>query len=107
MVRCRPRCQDGTEQARRIAQLAHVSAWCLNSAPKGGEASFDEVAVAGTKLKLVQCSGCKAPAGVVGFEPVVQQIGALERQLTEVLHAIVSSLQVMNSRLDRLDGASK
>lgn len=64
---------------------------------------IDEVVIAGDKLKLAQCSGCKAPVGVVGFEPIVQRISALEWQLTEILQVVVSSLQVMNSRLDRLD----
>jgi len=64
---------------------------------------IDEVAIAGAKLKLVQCSGCKAPVGVVESDTIAQQISAVERQLTEILHVIVTSLQSINSRLDRLD----
>jgi hypothetical protein len=57
---------------------------------------IEAMEVAGTKFSFVQCSGCKAPVGVVESA----NIG-----LTEVLRVLVSSLQMLNSRLERIERA--
>jgi hypothetical protein len=57
---------------------------------------IDELEVAGTKLSFVQCSGCKAAVGVVESANV---------GLAEVLRVLVSSLQRLNSRLERIEQA--
>jgi hypothetical protein len=52
--------------------------------------------VAGKKLLFVQCSGCKAPVGVVESTNV---------GLTEVIRVLISSLQRLNARLERIEQA--
>jgi hypothetical protein len=58
---------------------------------------MEEVEMVGKKFSFVQCSGCKVPVGVVESA----NIG-----LTEVLRVLVSSLQILNSRLERIEQAS-
>ncbi len=67
---------------------------------------IEEAEISGVKVKLVQCSGCKAPVGVVGNNDVGQLIHDLEQRVTEVLRVLVSSLQKMNSRLDQIEQAN-
>jgi hypothetical protein len=59
-----------------------------------------------TKFKrcYVQCSGCKSPVGVVECNDVAL-IDEFKNRITDGLRVIVSSLQVMNSRLDRIEEA--
>lgn len=58
---------------------------------------MEEVEVAGKKFSFVQCSGCKVPVDVVESANI---------DLTEVLRVLVSSLQILNSRLERIEQAS-
>jgi len=75
--------------------------------PHCNRAAFEieEVEVNRMKVKLVQCSGCKAPVGVTEYNDVGQRIHELEQRMTEVLRVLVSSLQKMNSRLDQIERA--
>ena len=57
---------------------------------------IEEVEVAGTKFNIIQCAGCKAPVGAVE---------AANTGLTEVLRVLISSLQRLNSRLERIEQA--
>jgi hypothetical protein len=66
---------------------------------------IEEVEIAGAKQRLVQCSGCKAPVGVLESEIITKQIRELEQMVTQVLRVVVASLQKINSSLDRIDGA--
>ncbi len=79
----------------------------MSNCPHCNRATFEieEVEVSGVKLKLVQCSGCKAPIGVIEYSDVGQLIHDLEQWMTEVLRVLVSSLQKMNSRLDQIERA--
>jgi hypothetical protein len=61
------------------------------------------VEASGVKLKIIQCSGCKAPLGLLENDNVGQLIRSLEKNVTEVLRVLVSSLQKMNSRLDQIE----
>jgi hypothetical protein len=56
----------------------------------------EEVAVAGTNFSFVQCSGCKLAVGVVESTSI---------GLPQVLRVLVSSLQRLNSRLERIEQA--
>ncbi len=69
----------------------------------GKDFEIGEVEVAGAKLQLVQCSGCKAPIGVLEAETIVRCVNDLEQKIIEVLRVVVSSLQQMNTRLDRIE----
>jgi hypothetical protein len=77
----------------------------MSYCPHCNRATFEieEVEISGVKVKLVQCSGCKAPVGVVENNDVGQLIHDLEQRVTEVLRVLVSSLQKMNSRLDQIE----
>jgi transcription initiation factor IIE alpha subunit len=68
---------------------------------------IEEVEVSGVKLKLVQCSGCKSPLGFIENNEVAQFIRDMDQRVTEVLRVVVSSLQKMNSRLDRIEQANE
>jgi hypothetical protein len=67
---------------------------------------IEEVEVSGIKLKLVQCSGCKAPVGAMEYNDVSQLVHNLEQKIIEILRILVSSLQKMNSRLDQIERAN-
>jgi hypothetical protein len=81
----------------------------MSNCPHCNRATFEieEVEVSGVKFKLVQCSGCKAPVGVMEYNNVGQLIHDLEQRVTEVLRVLVSSLQKMNSRLDQIERANR
>jgi hypothetical protein len=64
---------------------------------------IEEIEVAGAKLRLVQCSGCKSPVGVLETHDVEHLIYDLEQKVTNVLRVLVSSLQKMNSRLEQME----
>jgi hypothetical protein len=76
----------------------------MSNCPHCNRTTFEieEVEVAGMGLKIVQCSGCKAPVGVLDTN-VSQLIHTFEQNVTEVLRVLVSSLQKMNSRLERIE----
>jgi hypothetical protein len=63
------------------------------------------VELAGTNYNCVQCSGCKAPVSFV--ERVDGSDAAFETRVTEALRVVISSLQTINSRLIRMEQASK
>jgi hypothetical protein len=69
----------------------------------GKDFEIGEVEVAGAKLQLVQCSGCKAPVGVLEAEAILRHVNDLEQKIIEALRVVVSSLQQMNARLDRIE----
>jgi hypothetical protein len=73
----------------------------MANCPYCNQATFEieEVEIAGTQFNFVQCSGCKAPVGVIEYGT----LGDLENRITEVLQVLVSSLQRINSRLDRIE----
>jgi hypothetical protein len=77
----------------------------MSNCPHCNRATFEieEAEVSGMKFKFVQCSGCKAPIGVMEYTDVGQLIHDLERRVTEVLRVLVSSLQKINSRLDQIE----
>jgi hypothetical protein len=81
----------------------------MSNCPHCNRATFEieEFEVSGVKFKLVQCSGCKAPVGVMEHNDVGQLIHDLEQRVTEVLRVLVSSLQKMNSRLDQIERANR
>jgi hypothetical protein len=58
---------------------------------------FEEVEIEGKKVAFVQCSGCKAPIGVL--DPV-------SAGLTDVIRVLVSRLQKLNELLERIEQAS-
>jgi hypothetical protein len=71
-----------------------------------------EVDVSGTKYNCVQCAACKAPIGFIEQKPVGRPIDGFENsvaedlnRVTEALRVVVSSLQTINSRLERLEQA--
>lgn len=66
---------------------------------------IEEVELGGDKFKMLQCSGCKAPVTAIEYNDTSQLIHDLEQRVTEVLRVLVSSLQRMSSRLDRIDEA--
>jgi len=75
----------------------------MPNCPHCNQASFEieEVEITGTQFNFVKCSGCKAPVGVIEFG----SLRGLENRITEVLQVLVSSLQRINSRLDRIEEA--
>jgi hypothetical protein len=81
----------------------------MANCPHCNRATFEieEVELGEEKFKLLQCSGCKAPVSAVGHNDASQLIHDLEQRVTEVLRVLVSSLQRMNSRLDRIEEASR
>jgi hypothetical protein len=56
----------------------------------------EDVEINGTKFIFVRCSGCRAPVGAL----TADSIG-----LTGILRVLVSSLQKLNSRLERIEQA--
>jgi hypothetical protein len=79
----------------------------MSNCPHCNRAAFEieEVEVSGAKVKLVQCSECKAPFGVINHDDVGELIHSWEQRLTEVLRVLVSSLEKINSRLDQIERA--
>jgi hypothetical protein len=82
----------------------------MSNCPHCNRTTFeiDEIEIAGTKFRLVQCSGCKAPVGILENHNVDHLIHELEQRITDVLRILVTSLQKMNSRLEqieKIDGA--
>jgi len=77
----------------------------MSYCPHCNRATFEieEVEVDRVKFRFVQCAGCKAPLGVIENNDVGQFIRDLDQRVTEVLRVLVSSLQKMNSRLDRIE----
>ena len=77
----------------------------MSNCPHCNRTTFEieEVEASGIKLKIIQCSGCKAPLGLLENDNVGQLIRSLEKNVTEVLRVLVSSLQKMNSRLDQIE----
>ena len=61
----------------------------------------------GVKVKLVQCSGCKAPVGILENNEVGQLIHDLEQRVTEVLRVLVTTLQKINARLDQIERTNR
>jgi hypothetical protein len=57
---------------------------------------IEDVEVSGMKFVFVRCSGCRAPVGVLAADSI---------GLTSVLRVLVSSLQKLNSRLERIEQA--
>ena len=57
---------------------------------------LENVDIAGKKLNFIQCAECKAPIGVIESDSL---------GLTEILRVLVSSLQRLNSRLERIEQA--
>jgi hypothetical protein len=79
----------------------------MANCPHCNRATFEieEIEVSGEKFKLLQCSGCKSPVTAIEHSDTNQLIHDLEQRVTEVLRVLISSLQRMNSRLDRIDEA--
>ena len=77
----------------------------MSNCPHCNRTTFEieDVEASGVKLKIIQCSGCKAPLGLLENDNVGQLIRSLEKNVTEVLRVLVSSLQKMNSRLDQIE----
>ena len=73
----------------------------MANCPHCNQASFEieEVEVAGAQFNFVQCSGCKAPFGVIEHT----SRSDFENRITEVLQVLVSSLQRINYRLDGIE----
>lgn len=80
----------------------------MSNCPHCNRATFEieEVEASGTKFKILQCSECKAPIYIIDRNDVGELIHGWEQRLTEVLGALVSSLQKMNSRLDQIERAN-
>ena len=81
----------------------------MSHCPHCNHATFEveEVEMNGVKVKLVQCSGCKAPLGILENNDVGQLIHDLEQKVTEVLRVLVTSLQKINARLDQIERATR
>jgi hypothetical protein len=57
---------------------------------------LQELELAGRKVGFVQCSGCKAPIGIVD---------TANTGLTDVIRILVSCIQKLNERLERIEQA--
>ncbi len=65
----------------------------------------EEIDLANTRVLCIQCTGCKAPAGVIESAAAHQSPDGFETRVTEVLRVVVSSLQTISSRLARIEQA--
>ncbi len=81
----------------------------MSNCPHCNRATFEieEIEVSGAKYKLLQCSQCKAPVGIIDRNDFSELIHGWEQRVTEVLRVIVSSLQKMNSRLDQIERGNR
>ena len=63
----------------------------MSYCPHRNHATFEveEVEMNGVKVELVQCSGCKAPVGILENSEVGQLIHDLEQKFTEVLRVLL------------------
>jgi hypothetical protein len=77
----------------------------MSNCPHCNQTTFEieEVEASGRKITLVQCTGCKAPLGIMEHTDVGQLVQNLEQRITEVLRVLVTSLQKMNVRLDQIE----
>jgi hypothetical protein len=70
----------------------------MSYCPHCNQSTFEveEVDVAGINYSFVQCTGCKSAIGVVASTTI---------GLPDVLRILISSLQRLNSRLERIEQA--
>ena len=70
----------------------------MSYCPHCNQSTFEveEVDVAGTNFSFVQCARCKSAIGVVASTTI---------GLPDVLRILISSLQRLNSRLERIEQA--
>ncbi len=83
----------------------------MPNCPYCNRSSFEleETAVAGLSHKptFIQCSGCKAPIGVIEVRDAAQQMPELEKRIPEYLRLVTQILQQMSSRLDQIEEMQK
>jgi hypothetical protein len=77
----------------------------MSNCPHCNHSTFEieEINIAEMRLRVVQCSGCKAPIGILGTNDIDQRIAGLEQRMMEFLRILVSSLQKIGSRLDQIE----